>query len=504
MTKTPAKKPPSGARSKSKDAGGSARHSPPRGKLARRAAAEKVGPAKRVVASTAADGAGNGNSAVLVRIYRHGLGDCILVRLKRNDGSYFKLLIDCGVAVAQKKRCDGVDILSAVADIVKVTSGMIDVLAITHEHWDHVSGFVQAADEFKKLTVGEVWVAWTEDDSDELARTLRKERKAALAALTARAQAMNAAGRAEDALALSGIVGAFGASSKETTAQAFNKAKTSEAFAAPGDGGAPKPPRYWHPIDPPLVLNDPKVRIFALGPPHDAMLIRKTMPSRAHPETYEKKKSDGDALALAMDELALDGDEPPPFARTAMIPFEAARGMSFFQNHYFEATDSDWRRVDGDWVGSAEDLALALQNATNNTSLVLAIQLQDGRVLLFAGDAQVGNWLSWQDLRWSVDGTEETGPGLLKQTVLYKVGHHGSHNATLREKGLAQMRNLGWAIIPVDHEVALKMRWGDMPLEPLVEALGKAAQMGVLRTDKEPGKAMNGVTVDPLFFEIAV
>ena len=32
----------------------------------------------------------------------------------------------------------------------------------------------------------------------------------------------------------------------------------------------------------------------------------------------------------------------------------------------------------------------------NNSSLVLAIELSPhGRVLLFAGDAQIGNWLSW-------------------------------------------------------------------------------------------------------------
>jgi len=58
-----------------------------------------------------------------------------------------------------------------------------------------------------------------------------------------------------------------------------------------------------------------------------------------------------------------------------------------------------------------------------------------------------------------------TGPDLLGRTIFYKVGHHGSHNATLREQGLEQMKNLRTAVIPVDHDVALKMRWGAMPLE---------------------------------------
>ena len=38
-----------------------------------------------------------------IRVYRHGLGDCILVRLKRSNGSDFTILIDCGVAVATRK-----------------------------------------------------------------------------------------------------------------------------------------------------------------------------------------------------------------------------------------------------------------------------------------------------------------------------------------------------------------------------------------------------------------
>src|SRR6266699_2202355 len=72
-------------------------------------------------------------------------------------------------------------------------------------------------------------------------------------------------------------------------------------------------------------------------------------------------------------------------------------------------------------------LPRALDSMTNNTSLVLAIELADGDVLLFAADAQVGNWLSWQDLKWTVGTSPVTGPDLLKRTIFYKVGHHGSH-----------------------------------------------------------------------------
>ena len=146
----------------------------------------------------------------------------------------------------------------------------------------------------------------------------------------------------------------------------------------------------------------------------------------------------------------LEGGTPnPPFSPTVTIPIERARAMPFFQDNYWGNNDAQWRRVDTDWLGAASDLALAMQSATNNTSLVLAIEFANGDVLLFAGDAQVGNWLSWQDRKWNVNGREVTGPELLTHTIFYKVGHHGSHNATLKAKGLEMMQGLKTAAIPV-------------------------------------------------------
>ena len=99
---------------------------------------------------------------------------------------------------------------------------------------------------------------------------------------------------------------------------------------------------------------------------------------------------------------------------------------------YFDQSQQ-WRRIDGDWLGAAETVALNLVGDTNNTSLVLAIEWgkrESGQVLLFAADAQVGNWLSWRDQKY--DGKKVTADDLMRRVVLYKVGHHGSHNATVR------------------------------------------------------------------------
>jgi hypothetical protein len=179
--------------------------------------------------------------------------------------------------------------------------------------------------------------------------------------------------------------------------------------------------------------------------------------------------------------------------------------MAFFQQQYWTPADAtdNWRLIDSDWLGGSTELALQLDSLTNNTSLVLAIELPDGDVLLFAADAQVGNWLSWQGLEWEIGGKKVTGPDLLKRTIFYKVGHHGSHNATLRDKGLEQMEKLRVAMIPVDEAMAKKKHWDHMPLDELVAALNEKAKGLVLRVDKPTPTTREQVVEDRLFFEVA-
>ena len=98
-------------------------------------------------------------------------------------------------------------------------------------------------------------------------------------------------------------------------------------------------------------------------------------------------------------------------------------------------TDQSWRRIDADWLAIAADLAMQLDRGVNNTSLVLAFEfIGSGRVVLFPADAQVGNWLSWQSVKWPVGANEVKATDLMARTVYLKVAHHGSHNATLEQQ----------------------------------------------------------------------
>jgi glyoxylase-like metal-dependent hydrolase (beta-lactamase superfamily II) len=127
-----------------------------------------------------------------VRMYRTGgLGDCFLLAFGRAAGDASYVLIDCGVFLGtpnSKERMQEV-----AEDIKQATNGKLDVLVATHEHWDHLSGFQYAEDIFRTMAIGEVWVAWTEDRQNPLARQLQDHRKKALQALTTAVTRLTAA-----------------------------------------------------------------------------------------------------------------------------------------------------------------------------------------------------------------------------------------------------------------------------------------------------------------------
>ena len=117
------------------------------------------------------------NSRVRIRMYRQGLGDCFLLSFPKAGGNYTHVMIDCGVVLGTSQP---EAVMKKIAqDIEKETGGTLDVLVITHEHWDHLSGFDsnQARSVFEEITVNQLWLAWTEEEGNPLADQLRNERE---------------------------------------------------------------------------------------------------------------------------------------------------------------------------------------------------------------------------------------------------------------------------------------------------------------------------------------
>lgn len=452
-------------------------------------------------------------AAVTIRHYCQGIGDCHLLRFARKDGKPFFMLIDCGVHSAVT---GGSELIrSIVTDIATVTTH-IDVLVVTHEHWDHVSGFLTAAEQFKAITVGEVWMAWTENPHDAQARTLDKFKGDAVSALQAASRSLDRdrglsehmSGIRDGLHALLGFQ--FGAQGERV------RAARDAAAAKAGDHGV----TYLEPADDPIALDGvDDLRVYVLGPPRDnAMLGITTRASEMYGVAGGATWPMAAALqgALGIGEAGNDEGAPFDFNLGASLSSMLGAGSdhagdaseaklrAFVQDHYAgqatepdrpgrarrrkhdaNETDQSWRRIDTDWLGVSADLALQLDSRTNNTSLVLAFEFTDsGRVMLFAADAQVGNWLSWQDVQWGEGKDAVTGPDLLARTVYYKVGHHGSENATLKAKGLELMNSTDLsAFIPTNQKDAAKVRWGKMPFEPILRELERRADGRVIRAD---------------------
>lgn len=404
------------------------------------------------------------------------------------------MLIDCGVVLGTPR---AENIMTQVArDIRNATADRIDVVVATHEHWDHVSGFLQAKREFDNMRLGEVWFAWTEDPDNLLAKRLRRDRDRRIHGLTKALQQLESTPAAEHRLgSLREIVGFNGPAatggSGRSTGDAFEYLKQRDDARI----------RYLRPGTPPMALEGVEgVRLYVLGPPEDEQLLRRSRPTRSGAEVYEVAQTPmlEDTFLAALPHLHDDWrwkqarERSRPFEEPWQIPLRSARARRFFRDSYGfgHGGPTAWRRIDADWLTVAEELALNLDNDTNNTSVVLAIELvNSGRVILMAADAQIGNWESWGRYQWQspdLDGKTKTitSADLLRRTVLYKVGHHGSHNATLRTKGLELMDHPELtAMIPVDAKMAARKHW-NMPFPKLLRRLRERSQGRVIRSDQ--------------------
>jgi len=450
------------------------------------------------------------NGELRIRMYRVGFGDFFLVTVPSADGPQH-IVIDCGVTGGTTKKGDIGTIKDAVAHMADETGKKLALIIVTHRHQDHIIGFSRSADIFKDFKVGAVWMSFWEteydpkekkksmasDFQDELTSlALTLQQHAALAGAgdpdieEVKAMLQNATGVDQASFAAAG-----GAAAVKKTGTGGGTNAASLAFLKTGLG---VDPQYYAKGDKPAmpkVLRDAGLSAEILGPPPaDALDFMKLMDLKKGVGQYLGEAGDGSGGKF-------DPFGTPWHANAADYPPSAFR---------------EWQRTSKNAPGGAMQKAIkaaqpdllftaatALDKFLNNQSLVVLFTF-DGKKQLFAGDAQGGNWEYWMfggtpNNAPSVDQIDKDSKAILGHLDFYKVGHHGSTNAT----PVSAVETMGGDFASMcstqEDSFGTVANNSEVPRIPLLNALSKKTTL--VRSDQFPvtvtGNAVPAVNGSP-------
>ncbi|MEO0784004.1 MAG: MBL fold metallo-hydrolase, partial [Pseudomonadota bacterium] len=479
-------------------------------------------------------------SGARVRMYRQGQGDCFLIAFPRqgaNENNPVYLLIDCGIMNGSEIKED-VGLEEVIDHIHDATGGKIDYVAVTHEHADHVNGFNKKRDHVLMWDafepIGQLWLAWTEDGEDDFANQLRRDFGDTLVALAMAEERMRDLEEVADERQ---VVSQLLSLERDDVEDRDTLRKAGEVglgtFAIDGITNkraikflrekAEQGARFLRPGQPAFEIGGTDgALVYVMGPPRDKELLLSLDPrgdEEFHATGSLRLTDDFSGFQAVFGSGGVSGRHSPfaPRYATSIEDVKAKTEEEVAEGWKSEDADTEarvyaartyegiaarrdeaWRRIDGQWLAMSERMALRMNDEVNNTSLVLAFELpQTGKVLLFTGDAQRGNWMSWSDLTWDrPDGQTVEAKELLSRCVFYKCGHHGSHNATLNGDVDSDYANLSWlgthaprdefvAMVPVHSDWARTEKRWNHPLPAIEDALKNKARGRVFLNDVE-------------------
>lgn len=349
-----------------------------------------------------------------IRCYGVGFGDCFLLTFQYPSATADRhVLIDFGSTQKPPKAQN--NLLGAIAaDIKKVVGTRLHVLVATHRHTDHVSGFATKAngkgtgDLIAGLQPQLVIQPWTERldapvaspgpghaltaaANDALRLSLTRMRQVAESTLR-EARHLPAAARQEIS-----FIGEDGLSNLLAVKNLARMGKRTRAAYV-----------YYGKKVPALKTLLPSVTVDVLGPP--------TVSQKA--DVANQKATNQDEYwhftnfwGLQADTSRLVDGEAPLFPGA---PVHEARRIPV-ENRWFV------RRLQSVRAEQLLRIVRAMDDALNNTSVILLFKAGKKK-FLFPGDAQ---WENWEyALKKNLDD--------LRDVDVYKVGHHGSLNATPR------------------------------------------------------------------------
>ena len=362
--------------------------------------------------------------SVEIRAYQVGFGDCLLLSFVYSKQDKRHVLIDFGTTALPKrgrpaKAARPSEHMPAVArDIATACGGRLTAVVATHRHADHISGFGtdgrtgKSGDIIAGLRPKVVLQPWTEDPDAAIdARHATRESRRSPRSVVAGLSAMHGIARSIHQLALRPPAWMGRTLQRELAFIGLDNIANESAvknLIAMGRAKGATPVWAHHGSRSGLERHLPGVKVHVLGPPDLRQTEKIRKMRRTDPDEFWHLLAGAGALRLAeplvhgVEGRAAPGSRRvPPAARWFRDKLERMRGDQLLQ------------------------IVRTLDDQMNNTSLILLFEVF-GKKLLFPGDAQLENW-SWA-LQEAPDAAATA--KLLSGVDVYKVGHHGSLNAT--------------------------------------------------------------------------
>jgi hypothetical protein len=145
------------------------------------------------------------------------------------------------------------------------------------------------------------------------------------------------------------------------------------------------------------------------------------------------------------------------------------------------------------------EIVRILDDAMNNTSLILLFEV-GGKKFLFPGDAQIENW----NYALKDSPAAAANRTLLEGTDFYKVGHHGSLNATpktlwalfKKKGGVSKANRLRTAVSTMGGKHGSTARQTEVPRRTLITALEKDSSLFTTQSLKTKTKTSEDIDFD--------
>jgi len=202
---------------------------------------------------------------------------------------------------------------------------------LTHEHQDHLNGIWKKNDPyFGDFKIDEAWLAWTEDPDDDLANELRKRHQdQLLGLLEARRKLALAIGDDDASVRRVDALLAFEFGGDEAVTAADLLAAADDPAASVNKQGMKlvkdkasekRGVSYLKPGDGPLTVpGTAGIRVYVLGPPHDADLL-----ADEDPHGGEGFPDDAHGFTFSAAATAPAGAGAAPFANRFAVTIESA------------------------------------------------------------------------------------------------------------------------------------------------------------------------------------